>query len=598
MFARSLLAVLGCSAIAAVAAAAGNADTVFRHGKVYTVDAKDRIVSALAVKEGRIVYVGNDAGAARWIGSRTEVVDLKGGFLMPGLIDGHMHPLQGGASLIKCNLNYEALTVPQFQARIQACLDKTHEKEPDAWLDVVNWFQTAMLPSGVETTRATLDALRTTRPVIVESSFGHSTLANSRAITLAGISAKTPDPLGGKIARDAAGNPSGLFEDSAQQALRDKLPKPTPADDLAAARATLPALAKQGITSFLDAVATPEAMTAYTTLQQRGELTVRAHFAPVITPPEGADPAKAIAAVKALAQRFDQGALRPQPGVTVRNTKLFMDGVIAGPAFTGAMLEPYWVNHGTAQAPAWGPGPSRGPAVYFPPPTLAALVTGLAEAGLDPHLHADGDAGVRAALDAVAAMRAKHPDLDIRPAIAHDEIVHPDDFSRYASLNVTPVLSLQWGKPASDTIDESRDFMGPARFRMLEPAGFLQAAGARIAYGSDWPVDPLDEWFALKVGVTRTNTASMQAKYPGRLGDDVGLSRATVLRAITHNSAYELHQDRETGSLEVGKLADLILLDRDPLRIPPEDIANVQVLRTVLGGRTVYRREPAGAPGR
>jgi len=158
---------------------------------------------------------------------------------------------------------------------------------------------------------------------------------------------------------------------------------------------------------------------------------------------------------------------------------------------------------------------------------------------------------------------------------------------------VIPVLSFQWEKQASDTVDNARDYMGPARYKYMEPAAFLADAGARIAYGSDWPVDPLDEWFALKVGVTRTNSPASGPKYAGRrLSEDAGLSPAQVLRAITMNSSYELHQDQATGSLEVGKFADLIVLDRNVLKIPAEEIAEVRVLQTVVGGKVVYQADP------
>jgi predicted amidohydrolase YtcJ len=574
--------------LAAATAAAAPADSVYRHGYVYTVDAKDGIASAVAVSQGRIVYVGTDAGAARYIGKSTQVVDLQGRMLMPGLVDGHMHPLSGGAALLKCNLAYEALTIAQFQQRIQACLDKTREHEPDGWLEVVGWFSQNMVPAGTTTTAATLDVLNTKRPIVVQNTFGHTSLVNSRALQLGGITAQTPDPLGGKIARDAHGNATGILEDAAQEFVDGKIPKPSAADQLAAARATLTALAQQGVTTFMDAGASADSMTAYTALQKEGALTVRAHFAPVIQPPDGRDPPKAIAAVKALATKFDQGPIGPQPGITVRNTKLFLDGVITAPAFTGAVIEPYWVNHGTEQHPQWGPGTDRGPPVYFPAPILAQLLIGLAEAGLDPHMHADGDGAVRAGLDAAAELRRKHPSLDARVAIAHNELVHPADYPRYAALNVNPVLSLQWGKPAADTVEGARDILGPARFRIMEPSGFLHAAGARIAYGSDWPVDPLNEWFALKVGVTRTNVPGSPPQWSGRLGDDVGLSRQTALRAITMNSSYQLHQEALTGSIEAGKLADFIVLDRNVMKIAPEDIANVKVLRTVVGGKTVY----------
>jgi predicted amidohydrolase YtcJ len=176
----------------------------------------------------------------------------------------------------------------------------------------------------------------------------------------------------------------------------------------------------------------------------------------------------------------------------------------------------------------------------------------------------------------------------VRAAIAHDEAVDPADYPRYGELGVIPVLSFQWEKRAPDSIDSDEDYLGPERFRLSEPAGYLVRAGARVAYGSDWPVDPLNEWFALKVGVTRENDPSAGEKYRGRLGDDPGLTVAQALTGITANSAYELHADREVGTLEAGKFADFIVLDRDPFQIPPAQIADIKVLRTVVGGRTVY----------
>jgi predicted amidohydrolase YtcJ len=156
---------------------------------------------------------------------------------------------------------------------------------------------------------------------------------------------------------------------------------------------------------------------------------------------------------------------------------------------------------------------------------------------------------------------------------------------------VIPVTSFQWGKPASDTIEGAKDYLGPARFKYIQPQGFLHQAGARIAYGSDWPVDSLDEWFGLKVGVTRTNAPDAAPHYSGRLSEDPGLSRQTAVQAITMNSSYALHQESATGSLEVGKLADLIVLDRNLFDIPAEEIADIQVLLTVVGGKVVYHSD-------
>ena len=260
--------------------------------------------------------------------------------LMPGLVDGHMHPLQGGSPLLKCNLNYEQLGVAELQARIQACLDKTRPLEPDTWLEVVNWFQEGMVPAGVATNRATLDALKTKRPILVESSFGHTALVNSRALQLAGVTAQTQDPLGGKIGRDASGNPSGILEDAAQEPVAKLIPAPTAADNVKSAAAALDALRKQGVTTFLDAAAETPSLDAFATVQREGKLTARAHFAVLITPPQGARSEKAVAAVKSLAQRYDQGALAPDPALTVRNVKLFLDGVITAPALTGRHADP------------------------------------------------------------------------------------------------------------------------------------------------------------------------------------------------------------------------------------------------------------------
>lgn len=564
-----------------------SADTVYRHGKIYTVDARDSVQQALAVRAGRLVYVGTDAGVQAYVGPATKVHDLHGRMLMPGLVDGHMHPLSGGTSLVKCNLNYERLTAEQVQARIQTCLDATRDREPDGWLEVSNWFQEAMRGSTA-TSRATLDVLRTKRPIVVQSSFGHTALLNSRALQLAQITAATPDPMGGKIGRDASGAPDGLLQDAAQELVRAAIPKPTPAQDVIAAEAALDAMRKQGITTFLDAAANETTLAAFKGAERQGKLTARAHFAVLIQPPQGENPDEAIAQVRQLATRYDEGVLKERPSMTVRNIKMFMDGVITAPACTGAMLEPYFINRGTAQQPHWVPGQNRGPEVYFPAPVLKALLLRAAAAGFDPHLHADGDRAVHEALDGIEALRKQFPESGIRAAIAHDESVSPGDFARYARVGAIPVLSMQWEKPAPDTVDGAKDYLGPARYKYMEPAAFLADAGARIAYGSDWPVDPLNEWFALKVGVTRTNAPDVEPQYHGKLSEDRGLSRAAVLRAITLNSSYELHQERDTGSLEVGKLADFIILDRDFLTIPAEDIANIHVLTTVVGGTTVY----------
>ena len=187
----------------------------------------------------------------------------------------------------------------------------------------------------------------------------------------------------------------------------------------------------------------------------------------------------------------------------------------------------------------------------------------------------------------MAALRAAHPDYDTRPAIAHDEIVDPADYPRYKALNVAPVLSFQWEKRAADTVAGAENQMGPVRFSRLEPSGTLAAADAPIAYGSDWPVDPLDEWFALKVGVTRRNDPSAGAIYVDPLPGP-GLTVAQAVHGITGGAAYELREEAVAGSLEPGKFADLILIDRDIFHGDPAAIAQTKVKFTMVGGKVVY----------
>lgn len=579
-----------------LAACSGNdapprADAVYRNGHVVTMADDETVHQAVAVRGGHIVYVGSDAGAAALIGPDTRVTDLGGRMLMPGLVDAHLHPLKGGANLRSCNLDYAALTVRQFQARIQGCLDATAADGADAWLEVTAWYRQAMEPKGTDADRATLDALRTTRPIIVRSSDGHTLLANTRALRLAGVTAATRDPQGGAIVRDGAGEPTGIFEDDAIDLVTKARPEPSLAENTASAQAALEALNRQGVTTFFSALSGEAELAAFSALQKSGKLSARAYFAPLVDADMARTPGAAVAYLKDLARRYDQGPAAAAPGIAVKHAKLFMDGVAQAPAFTASLLEPYLVNQGSDTHPHFVPGANTGQ-LYLPPDVLHPLLVEMARAGINPHIHAIGDRAVRQSLDAIAAMRAQAPGAAVRPGVAHAEITDPADYARFARLDATPVMSFQWAKPAPDSIDATRDFIGPVRFDRMEPEGALQAAGARVAFGSDWPVDPLDQWFALKVGVTRTNDPAMWDRYPGRLNSDPGLSRKQALRGATLHSAYALHLDKQAGSLEVGKLADMIVLDRKVFDIDAEDIAKVKVLQTIVGGKVVYQ-----APG-
>lgn len=576
--------------------AAAPADMVMRNGYVYTVDGRNSVQQAIAIAGGKIVYVGSDAGLGPYIGAQTRQVDLAGRMLMPGFIDAHMHPGDGGRAMTLCDLKYQTMTRAAFQASIQACLDADKDKGPDVWLEVGSWDRMGMTGLDGDADKSTLDALKTDRPIQVRSTDFHTVLTNSRGLALAGINKDTVNPGDGKYARDSAGNPTGICEDGAAEAMAAVVPPATDAEKLNQARAALDALRQQGITSFFDALSGPENAKAFSALQQSGELTARALLAIKLDPAAAsADPAKTIAEAKALASTFDQGEAKVAPGVNMRHVKLFMDGIINAPADTGALLTPYLHNTGTDKAPQWTPGKNLGE-LYFPAQVLNPLLLQAVQAGLDPHLHATGERAVRDALNSIEYVRGQLPGNGFRPAITHAETVDPADYGRFKALDVTANMSFQWAQQAPSTVDGTNEHLGAERFARMEPSGSISRAGGRVAYGSDWPVDPLDEFLALKIGVTRSgdplNPHSYGPKYAGRLNDDPALTRAEVLRSITLNAAEQLRLEAVVGSLEVGKFADLIVLDKNFMQAPEEELARNSVLLTLVGGKVVWAKAP------
>jgi predicted amidohydrolase YtcJ len=602
MFSRLFIAVAGATAVSCVALVGcqsqspTSADMVMRNGYVYTVDGKDSVQQAVAVTGGKIVYVGSDEGAASFIGAQTQVIDLAGRMLMPGFIDAHMHPGDGGRAMTLCDLKYQTMTRKDFQKAIQACLDADKDKGPDVWLEVGSWDRMGMTGLDGDADKSTLDALNTKRPIQVRSTDFHTVLTNSRGLAVAGIDKHTANPADGKYARDSAGNPTGICEDGAADTMAAVVPPATDAEKLIQSRAALDAMRQQGITSFFDALSGPENGKAFTTLQQSGELTARAILSIKLDPAAAtADPAKTIAEAKALATTYDQGETQVAPGVSMRHVKLFMDGIINAPADTGAMLTPYLHNAGTEKAPKWTAGKNRGE-LYFPPQVLNPLLLKAVQAGLDPHLHATGDRAVRDSLNGIEYVRQQLPGNGFRPTITHAESVDPADYGRFKTLDVTANMSFQWAQQAPSTVDGTSDHLGVERFARMEPSGSIARAGGRVAYGSDWPVDPLDEFLALKVGVTRSgdpqNPHSYGPNYAGRLNADPALSRAEVLRTITLNAAEQLKLEKVVGSVEVGKFADLIVLDKNFMQVPEDELGRNQVLMTMVGGKVVWAKVP------
>ncbi|MXP27100.1 amidohydrolase family protein [Altererythrobacter indicus] len=577
-----------------VAESAPPAELVLTNAKVYTVDATNSVYQAIAIRDGLIIALGSDAQIAPLIGPETRRLDLHQRMVMPGLIDGHMHPLAGGAMLTACSLDYEPLTIDQILQRITVCLKEDGKKAPGEWLRVQAWFRQATQPAGADLTAEILDRLPTDRPVVVQASDFHSMAGNSAAIAAAGITDDTPNPSDGEIVRDEHGKATGIFLDGAMWQVIGSAPVPS-ADaqrqiNLANARAAVQAVNAQGVTTLLNASARVEDMEAWADLRDEGGLTTRAVFAVKLSPDEAAQPDQAAAHIIDLAARYTLPGNAKAPGLVIDRAKLFVDGVVQAPAQTGAMIAPYFRNFGSSAHPQWAPGEKTG-SLYFDEALLTRILDALVSRGLSAHMHTTGDKAIHVTLNAIQTVRQRHDAPHFRPALAHDEVIDPQDYQRFAQLGAIPVLSLQWGKPAPDTINTLVPQMGPERARFVETAGKFHAAGARIAFGSDWPIETLDEWLAMQIAITRKNPDPTEERYKGRLGDDPGLNIATAIRAFTINAAYSLNMEDRVGSLEPGKYADLIVIDRDLTAIPAEQIADTQVLLTVLGGREVYRAD-------
>ena len=569
------------AAIQRAMAAANDATFVFRNGVVLTFDVRKKPATCIAVRDDLIVYVGTDAGAKDLIGPATDVIDLKGRTLMPGIQDAHTHPLSAGQSLRQCSLDYEPLTLDEMRDRITVCLNQTSEEDPDGWLRVRFWDYQAIQPPGTVPTKADLDVLDTARPILVHSLDGHTALANSRALEIAGVTGSTPDPPDGEIIRDAAGEPTGLLEDSAIGLVSGEIPAPSVEQNAKALRAALRRMNRLGITSFMNASSDEDSLASAASLRDAGRLTARAQYAMTISAEELEDPSAVIASLEAVTEPHVGGLL------SAPTVKLFFDGVIEYPTQTAALLKPYRENTGTENKPHWEPSDSRGP-TYFEPGVANAGVAALDAAGWQVHAHAIGDRAVRTLLDAAEFALEANGELDNRHTVAHVELVHPDDFARFKELNVVACMQMQWAELDSYTVDYVKPYLGASRWRYLYPSGSIAAQGGLVSGGSDWPVDPLYPFRQIEMAVNREGD-QIYPSYPGPLHAQERLRLRASLRMHTANSAYQMHQLATTGTIEVGKKADVIVLDRDVENVPLKDVSTTEVLLTLLDGVAVHR---------
>ncbi len=536
------------------------AELVLRHGAIWTASAERPWAEALAVREGHIVYVGDDGGVTRYIGSETRVVDLVGRMALPGFQDSHAHPLSGGLEMGECNL-YDAENAAEAEGVIRAYAQAHRDL---TWVKGNGW-QLPLFPAA-NPRREMLDRAVPDRPALFYSADGHSAWVNTRALALAGITRETKDPDDGRIERDpATGEPSGTLRESAMDLVASKLPPYSAEQRIGAVRRALAEANRFGITAITDADAGPEYLEAYAALDRKGELTARVTAA-IHT--ESGNPIEAeTARLRELRTRYRAGTR-----LAVNTVKLYADGVIE--ARTAALLAPYLDGHG-----------DRGP-LNYEPDELRARITAFDRDGFQIHVHAIGDRAIRVTLDALAHAREVNGPRDARPIIAHLELIDPADLPRFRELGVIASFQPYWALPDEYITKLTVPALGPARSRWLYPIESVMNSGAVVAGGSDWTVSTLNPLDAIEVALTRQEPETPEGPV---LVPEERADLPRMLAAYTINTAYATRLERETGSLEPGKAADLIVLDRNLFSIPVHEIHQAKVLLTMLDGQTVYR---------
>ena len=574
--------------------AAAFADLVFTNGNVFTQEIPHSRAAAVAVRGRRIVYVGDDRGAAAFIGPCTRTIDLDGKMVLPAFVDAHMHPVHGAWRHAFCLSLFDVSGGDLKQAYLDAAARyvQTHPDTP--WIQGAGFRRAAFDDIGPR--KEWLDAIDAERPITILSKDGHSLWVNSRALAVAGITAQTPDPPNGVIKRDpATGEPAGLLQEAAMNLVRPHIPRPTKEQVKAALLWLQKWLNREGITTALDAILEldePEVARAYHELALEGLLTVRYRGAWRIMPERDfrADIDRALE----LSRQFDS------PHFKTDVFKFFADEVIEEE--TAYLLAPYahrddnW--HGLKD---WDEA------------ALQEAFDRVHRAGGQVHVHTIGDGAVHYVLDVLEALQQNTGDTlrDRRPVLAHLQLVAPEDKPRMAAMGVTALIAPYWSIIDDYFWEFYVDYLGQERaFRHQYPQQSFLAHGVNLAFHSDFSVVPPDSMRALYSAVTRRiprriferhyglNPAYRYAPEPGTAlaYGDMGvlppeeecLDLEEALRAYTLGGAYANFLEKELGSITVGKLADLVVIDRNLYEIPIEDIPQARVATTIFEGRIVF----------
>ena len=539
---------------------------ILLHGKIWTGESATgttKTAEAVAIANGRILAVGSDEEIRAYQGPNTTVIDLKGRLAVPGLADSHAHFIQGGFQLLSVDLK-DAHSEQEFVRRIA---EKARTLPPGRWMQGGDWDEEAWTSEKLPT-RWMIDSVTPRTPVFISRYDGHAVLANSLALRLAGVTKETPDPAGGVIVHDPkSGEPTGVLKDEAQALVAKVIPRPSESEMEEALHAALKEAARVGLTSVHDITTGPEAwngnFTGEIELLRRAELegwlTCRIY---AITPIANWKNLEAAGISHDMGSDFlEMGAV-----------KAFADGSLG--SRTAWMFKPFDDDPGNSGLPM---------PLMAPPAKLEEIARQADQAGIQICTHAIGDRAVASLLDIYERIGGEHPARH-RFRVEHAQHVRPEDIARFGKLGIVasmqPYHAIDDGRWAEKRIGHERARTSYAWKSMLN-------AGAELAFGSDWPVAPLDPLLGIYAAVTR---ATLDGKNPGGWFPEERLTVEDALRAYTLGAAYAAFQEKEKGAISPGKLADVVVLSDDLLRIRPERIKDVQVDITIVGGKVVYKR--------
>ncbi len=536
-----------------------SADTILVNARIYTVNPRQPWADALAIGGDKILAVGAAKDVTAYRGPSTRVIDAQGRLVLPGFTDCHIHFMDGSLGLTQVDLN-DAKTVAEIQKRVKEYA-ATHPKEP--WITGMGWTYPTFGPSALPDKKI-LDDVVPDRPVFLVAFDGHSSWANSKALAMAGITRDTPDPSNGKIVRDAKGEATGALKEWAGDLVAKLMPKPTRDERLAALRLGIHEANKFGLVRVHSAGQDFEYLDLYDELRRNGEMTLRFYVAYFLDPP-GLTP-DAIEKIEQARRTYRDDWI--SGGVV----KTMLDGVVE--AHTAAMLAPY------------SDDPTQSGKLFWDPAQYKQTIAELDRRGLQIFTHAIGDRAVRLALDAYQEAAQTNHTLDARPRIEHIETITAEDIPRFGKLGVIASFQPLHAYPDDDTLKIWARNVGPERAQRAWVWRSIENTGGRLAFGSDWPVVTLNPWPGVQNALTRQTT---DGDPPGGFVPKERISLEDTIKAYTLGAAFAGRREKIEGSLEPGKLADLIVLSQDLFKIEPSDIARTEVLLTMVGGKVVYQ---------